>query len=571
MVPLVVLGALCLAMSLTFAFVWHLLHRLTSPGKAIPGIPVLPVDSYADLPDDAWLGTVKRVLGLPTRTFGLAYIFGLSDQWSTLPGRCIIKKAHESLGGIFQYFSFGHVVVQISDPVAAHAVLTALDKVISPVSIGLVPGGPLDTLVLRSTDLIPRSLFIMPSGRDHALKKNTFKKCFHEAVVDAQKKMVCSVYRKFSEHLERAATDKTQVLFDVAMSSLTIESLTEVVFKFDLEKQGSSSYADLSAEFEAVLGTVWISSFPPLTLAAMFLPTFLIPFSSIRRYKLARTRIDKCVSLMWQNMLSLPPEQIESPSLIRALLDYSRQPGVGAVDVKAEIFLFLVAGHETVSHSLSWFFMLLAAHPMAQLECQQAIDQQAEGEDDAGSSQLLPPYVEAVLKESMRLFPTAGGSTRVVGKSPMTICVRKSPSSGKYEETKEEEETEVIVLPKGTYCNVNFFSLHRNKSVWGSDADEFNPSRWLGRNDAMESSHVFEGGGPKPGELSFAPFSFGHRGCIGRTFALLEMRIFITKMLKQYSFAFADPEFSTRGEDVVVEKLTARPAKSLPLLLTRRR
>jgi cytochrome P450 len=274
---------------------------------------------------------------------------------------------------------------------------------------------------------------------------------------------------------------------------------------------------------------------------------------------------------MWQNMLSMPPEQVESNSLIRALLDYSRQPGVAAVDVKAEIFLFLVAGHETVSHSLSWFFMLLAAHPSAQLECQQAIDEQmADGEDAAGGA-LLPPFVEAVLKESMRLFPTAGGSTRVVGKSPMTLCVRKSPtsSSGKEEETKEEEE--VIVLPKGTYCNVNFYSLHRNKSIWGSDADEFNPSRWLGRNDAMDSSNVFEGAGGKPGELWFAPFSYGHRGCIGRTFALLEMRIFITKMLKQYSFAFADPAFSIKGQDVVVEKLTARPAKSLPLLLTPRR
>jgi hypothetical protein len=84
-------------------------------------------------------------------------------------------------------------VVQISDPVAAYKVLNTLDKVISPVSIGLIPGGPLDTIVLRSTDLIPRSLFIMPSGRSHALKKSTFKKCFHEAVVNTQKKLISAV------------------------------------------------------------------------------------------------------------------------------------------------------------------------------------------------------------------------------------------------------------------------------------------------------------------------------------------------------------------------------------------
>ena len=89
------------------------------------------------------------------------------------------------------------------------------------------------------------------------------------------------------------------------------------------------------------------------------------------------------------------------------------------------------------------------------------------------------PYLDAVIHEALRFFSVAGlGLPRIVPEGGLTVL-------GK-------------TFPEGTILSVPTYTIHRDKKIWGNDADSFNPDRWLERDRATL-------------EKSFNTFSFGPR------------------------------------------------------------
>lgn len=72
-----------------------------------------------------------------------------------------------------------------------------------------------------------------------------------------------------------------------------------------------------------------------------------------------------------------------------------------------------------------------------------------------------------------------------------------------------------------------------------------------------------------PDQLSFAPFSHGHRGCIGKHLALMELRLCVKQLLSQYSWQFADPAYA-EDERIKQEVLTIRPRGGVPVIVSKR-
>lgn len=124
----------------------------------------------------------------------------------------------------------------------------------------------------------------------------------------------------------------------------------------------------------------------------------------------------------------------------------------------------------------------LAKHQRVQEKLQQELDEALAGEDD----EVAPfervkhlPYLEAVVNEALRIHSTAGvGLPRVVPAGGLEVC-------GKF-------------FPEGTVLSVPGYTLHRDKAVWGDDAEEFRPERWFGQDKAAM-------------QKAFAPFSVGPR------------------------------------------------------------
>ncbi|KAK7216905.1 hypothetical protein V2G26_004908 [Clonostachys chloroleuca] len=121
------------------------------------------------------------------------------------------------------------------------------------------------------------------------------------------------------------------------------------------------------------------------------------------------------------------------------------------------------------------------------------------------------PYLQAVLKEALRLHPAVGQPLeRIVPEGGATI-------DGKY-------------FAQGTIVGVNCWAAHRNKAVWGQDADEFKPDRWL-TTDTDKLSAM---------NRSWIPFGVGSRTCIGRHISMLEMCKLVPRIIRDFDFELVD-------------------------------
>jgi cytochrome P450 family 135 len=172
--------------------------------------------------------------------------------------------------------------------------------------------------------------------------------------------------------------------------------------------------------------------------------------------------------------------------------------GLSDTEIRDELLTLLLAGHETTATGLAWTFDLLL-HDARVME--------RAAERDAG-------YLDAVVKESLRLRPVIPGVGRVVKDAPF-------PLNG-YE------------VPVGLEINPSIRTIHRRADLY-PDPGRFVPERFLG-----------PGGGPDT--YTWLPFGGGSRRCLGASFALMEMRIVLTRVLERCALAavesdLAQPQF----------------------------
>jgi cytochrome P450 len=227
---------------------------------------------------------------------------------------------------------------------------------------------------------------------------------------------------------------------------------------------------------------------------------------------------------------------------------------------------------DTTAHSMAFAVYALAANPTIQKKAQQEVDQfNSQNETDQSGTGHIPAYVEAVLKESMRKYPTA--------------------ATGSFRKVREEQGyalTPDVILPKESWILVNIFSIQNSVRIWGPDAKLFKPERFLsddrssaivdpldmnadhGKGNSFSSHAAFAGVGANANEISFMPFSFGMRNCIGMNLALMELRVGLIKMVSKFNFELADARM--KDDDFMFEThFTSRPRNGLPMFVSHRK
>ena len=187
--------------------------------------------------------------------------------------------------------------------------------------------------------------------------------------------------------------------------------------------------------------------------------------------------------------------------------------------------IFTFAGHDTTGHTLTWLIYELAKHPEYQHSLQREVDtfwrEQIEPDVSLSDFKRLP-FMTRCIMETLRLWPAlANGTYRelisddyIVGKSGHKIMV-----------------------PKGTYVQIPNWSRHRNKKLWGDDADVFNPNRAF-EEDELWNDSVFNT--YNPNSERFSPFTFTPRDCLGKNFSQIEMRLILLHLCHCFSFELRD-------------------------------
>ncbi|WP_374776338.1 cytochrome P450 [Streptomyces sp. NBC_01310] len=179
-----------------------------------------------------------------------------------------------------------------------------------------------------------------------------------------------------------------------------------------------------------------------------------------------------------------------------------------AGELRDQILIFLLAGHETTATSLCFALHLLARHPEQQDRAREEISRVLGDRTPEAADLDRLPYLTQVLKEAMRLYPAAP----VIG--------RKAVAATRIGEYAIPAGADVILAPWVT---------HRHPGHW-PDPDRFDPERFTPEAEAARPRYAW------------FPFGGGPRACIGQHFSMLESVIALAMILRAYEFEAVDTE-----------------------------
>ena len=176
-------------------------------------------------------------------------------------------------------------------------------------------------------------------------------------------------------------------------------------------------------------------------------------------------------------------------------------------EIEAQAVLFLLAGYDTSSNTLSFTAYFLAMNPDVQQKLRTEIKEAMESKPDISLYDLTHSieYLDCVIKESQRMCPPGAQSNR---------------------ECSEDYDLNGIHIPAGTEIVIPIYALHHDPDAW-LNPETFDPERFRG--PSKDAIHAFQ----------FLPFGAGPRNCIGRKFALVEIKIALVKILLKYSFVLS--------------------------------
>ena len=138
------------------------------------------------------------------------------------------------------------------------------------------------------------------------------------------------------------------------------------------------------------------------------------------------------------------------------------------------------------------------------------------------------PYLNGIMHETLRLYPTV----------PVTM-----------REALRDTSIGEQFIPKGTEMVVSIWQINRSPEIWGADAGEFRPERWINADDGKPNRH----GGAKS-NYDFLTFLQGPRSCIGQEFAKAEMRCLLAALVTTFSWDLAMDESKIVPRGVITIK-----------------
>ena len=311
--------------------------------------------------------------------------------------------------------------------------------------------------------------------------------------------------RAFGGHMAQAAdmvaaswSDGQQVDVDAECRRLTLRALGRSVLGIDLDER-----ADAIAEpLRTALGYVTARVTSPVR------PPRWLPTPARQRARAAAATLRRLAAEVLQACRDDPSR--DAP-LVRAMIA-ANDPATGRAltddEIRNELIVFMLAGHDTTATTLTYALWALGHHPDMQGKVR--------AETDAIGDQELTPddvprlrYTVQVLHEALRLCPPAPSIPRMIT---------------------QNLEVDGYLVKAGTVCAIGVYAMHRDPALWDRplefDPDRFTPENATGRD-----------------RWQYIPFSAGPRTCIGDHFAMLEATLALATIIRRTEIRSLNDDF----------------------------
>ena len=304
------------------------------------------------------------------------------------------------------------------------------------------------------------------------------------------------------------------------MMRLTMEIVAKTLFDADVDRDVD----EVGRAFEVALREIAGRIRRPVRIPDA------VPTAGNLRYRRAVERLDQLVSRVIAERRADPHDRGDLLSMLMSARDDDGN-AMSDAQLRDEAVTLFLAGHETTAISLSWTWHLLAQHPLVKdklvAELFEALDRRPATVAD------LPrlPYTDAVIKESMRLYPPA----YVLGREAIDDC-----------------EIAGFRVPARATIYMSPWVLHRDPR-WFVEPDKFLPERWL---DGLVA---------RLPRFAYMPFGGGPRVCIGDRFAMMEAALILATISRRYRL-----ERTSDAEIVPFPSITLRPEGGVWMKVSRR-
>lgn len=227
----------------------------------------------------------------------------------------------------------------------------------------------------------------------------------------------------------------------------------------------------------------------------------LFPSRERRRYRRAVAQVHRRIQDMVARRRADPSR---GGDLLARLVRACDEAGVMSErQLRDEVTTLYIAGQETTAQAFAFTLLLLARHPEVQEEIRAEADAVLAGRTPEAEDARQLPWTRAAVEESLRLYPPVWSLGR---------------------ETRQPLEVNGTRLAAGSTCVIAPWILHRRADVW-DDPETFCPRRF----------HT----GTVP--RAYMPFGAGHRNCVGRDLAMLELVLAVAMILQRFRLADATP------------------------------
>ncbi|KAF2638658.1 cytochrome P450 [Massarina eburnea CBS 473.64] len=278
-----------------------------------------------------------------------------------------------------------------------------------------------------------------------------------------------------------------------------------------------------------------------MQLASMLLPEWLLANLPIKRNGEMRDAISTIKRVSYDLIQSKKAKLEKGVRTDVDILSVALESGgFTDEDLVNQLMTFLAAGHETTASAMTWAVYCLCKHPEAQAKLREELLNELPAINDpsipiASTDIDHLQYLNAVLNETSRIFP------------PVPLTLR---------EAENDTTIQGHFVPRGTTVIICPWAINTSTALWGDDAKEFKPERWMGVGKANT--------GGAESNYAVTTFLHGPRSCIGRDFAKAEFACLMACLVGRFSFELEDKAHVLE----IQGGITARPKGGLRIRLT---